>query len=86
MRLASKGIDRLKEEERLLNSYNVEVKVLRNETWMQVLTNLISQLDEALQEIYACSKDKNSSGFVSRELTKAEFEADYKWAQPLYLF
>ena len=78
MKIASKPETQLtSEEKKRLKIFNAEAKTLELSTRMNVPTSFKHDLESALLEIEACSPNRQSGGFVRREIIKAEFEADY---------
>ena len=82
MKVASKSKSEIscEEKKRLVDLYNREAKALESETRLTVPSDLILQLDSALQEISAYTVDRRGGGYVNSEIVKAEFEADYMMA------
>ena len=68
---------RTNEEKKRLDLFNKEAKALETSVKMSVPTDFIDQLEMALLEIRAFSVDRQSGGFVSEHIIKAEYEADY---------
>lgn len=56
---------------------NKEAKSLESALNMQVPIDFKDQLEETLNHICAFVVDQQSGRFVSREIIKTEFEADY---------
>ena len=78
MKIACKPIESLRNKERKkLDIYNREAKYLESATKMQVPTDFKDQLEEALNQICASVVDRESGGYVSQDIIKMEFEADY---------
>ena len=78
MKITGKGKETMMSyEKEMLKKYNNEAKVLEMQTKMQVPFNFFEQLEEALEELECFDVDRESGGYVSRNLIKAEFEADY---------
>ena len=81
MRLASKKREDLtKDESKKLDLFNKEAKLLEASSKMQIPFDFKLQLELALEQVCAFSVDRESGGYVSRDILKAEFEADYLMA------
>ena len=78
MKIAAVPFDDLSAEERKkLELYNKESKQLENASKMQIPVDFEEMLTQALEQIRAFTVDRESGGCVSRQIIKAEFEADY---------
>ena len=77
MKLAAKGSNMTNEEKNEFHLFNKEAKALESSTRLQVPSNLLEQLDSTLMAAYAYSTDLESGGYVSQNIIKAEFEANY---------
>ena len=78
MKIASKPVDSLTREERKkLDIFNKESKRLEAASKMQVPNDFKDMLVHALEEVRAFTVDRESGGCVSRNVIKAEYEADY---------
>ena len=78
MKIAAKPLDDLSAEERKrLDLYNKESKTLENASKMQIPVDFKEMLVQALEEVRAFTVDRESGGCVSRQIIKAEYEADY---------
>jgi hypothetical protein len=75
---SSKPMKDLTNEERdKLDQYNKQAKKLECSHRLEVPNDLKDQLDAALLEIHAYTKDRQSGGYVNNNIIKAEFESDY---------
>ena len=72
MKLAAKGNDITHQEKKRIDLFNKEAKRLENTAKIHLPTNLQDQLETALDKINAFSPDRESGGFVNRQIIKAE--------------
>ena len=78
MKIASKPETQLtSEEKKRLKIFNAEAKTLELSTRMNVPTSFKHDLESALLENEAFSPNRQSGGFVRKDVIKSEFEADY---------
>ena len=71
MKLASKPVDSpTAEEKKKQNLFDKEAKYLESSSRIQVPTDFKDQLEEALNQIRACTIDRESGGYVSQEIIK----------------
>ena len=78
MKIASKPVNEMTSaEKKRLDLFNNEAKALESSSRMTVPSDFMEQLDSALVENGAYIADRKSGGYVSRQIIKAEFEADY---------
>ena len=76
MKLSSISEKTAAEKEKLVK-FNKAAKKLESLSRLQVPTNLLQQLQTALSNISAHEYNTESGGYVSSDIIKAEFEADY---------
>lgn len=78
MEIAAIPNHRISNEEKIkLELYNKEANALESSVKMSVPTNFIDNLETDLLENHRFSVDNQSEGFVSDDIIKAEFEANY---------
>lgn len=71
MKIASKPVETQSHEERKkLGLFSKDVKTLENASKMQVPTDFKDQLEEPLNQICAHTIDRESGGFISRDIIK----------------
>lgn len=81
MKIALKGRNAMTAEEKnKLDLFNKESKLLEASPKLQIPFDFKTQLELALEQICTFAVDRESGGYISRDIVKAEFEANYLMA------